>query len=339
MSRPATRRAWPVLGALVVAALLVVVAAPTYYVNLAVLALVYSLLAMSLNLLMGYAGLTSFGHAAFFGAAAYAAGILSLRYGVPFWPAAAAGIAVGTLLGAAYGILVAGSRGVYFLLITLALGQVTWGLTLRWVSMTGGDNGLPGITRPDLWLGWPLADVRGYYLFALLIVGICVALLALVVASPFGHALRGIRESPSRMRTLGYPVWGYAYAAFVVSAFFASVAGVLYVYYNGFVSHQNMQIAVSAQVALMVIIGGAGSFWGPAAGATLLVFMQNLLSSVTQRWMSVLGLLYIVVVLYQPSGLAGLVTQIRRRRAGRPEERVATPAVLPTAGDRNGWGR
>lgn len=339
MRRSPAPRAWPILAALAAGALPAVVAAPTYYVNLAVLALVYSLLAMSLNLLMGYVGLTSFGHAAFFGTAAYAAGILSLRHGAAFWPAAAAGVAAGTLLGAAYGLLVSGSRGVYFLLITLALGQVTWGLTLRWVSMTGGDNGLPGIARPALWVGWPLDDVRGYYLFALIVVGVCVALLALVVASPFGYALRGIRESPSRMRTLGYPVWGYAYAAFVLSALFASVAGVLYVYYNGFVSHQNMQIAVSAQVALMVIVGGAGSFWGPAAGATLLVFMQNLLSSITQRWMTVLGLLYIVVVLYQPSGLAGLVGRMRRRCPGPAAERAAEPATLPTAGEESGWDR
>jgi branched-chain amino acid transport system permease protein len=329
-----------ILGALATGALLAVVLGPTYYVNLAVLALVYTLLAMSLNLLMGYTGLASFGHAAFFGTAAYAAGILSLRYGADFWVAALGGLAGGTLLGAVYGVLVSGSRGVYFLLITLALGQVTWGLTLRWVSVTGGDNGLPGIRRPDLWFGWPLDDVRGYYLFTLVVVAACVVLLTLIVASPFGYVLRGIRESQSRMRTLGYPVWGYVYASFVVSAFFASVAGVLYVFYNGFVSHQNMQIAVSAQVALMVIIGGAGSLWGPAAGATLLIFTQNLLSSFTHRWMSVLGLLYIVVVVYQPSGLAGFVDRLGRLRSGGSGERPpdAAPA-LPVAGEKGGWER
>lgn len=300
------------------AAALAVLAGPMYYLHLIILGMIYALLALSLNLLMGYTGLTSFGHAAFFGSAAYAAGYLAVRLGAGFWEAALGGLAAGTVLGAFYGLLVSGSRGVYFLLITLALGQVTWGVALRWVTVTGGDNGLPGILRPALTVVWPLSDTRGYYLFTLLVVAAAVALLALLVNSPFGYVLRGIRESESRMRALGYPVWGYTYAAFVVAAFFAAVAGVLYVFYNGFVSHQNLQIAVSAQLVLMVIIGGAGTAWGPAAGAFLLVMLQNLLSSITQRWMLVLGFLYLVVVLYQPTGIAGLAARLRRgERPGR----------------------
>lgn len=327
--RAALRNALLIL--LAVAAAAAVVLGPTYYVHLVVLGLIYALLALSLNLLMGYTGLTSFGHAAFFGTAAYAAGYLAVRLGAGFWEAAVIGVAAGTLLGAVYGLLVSSSRGVYFLLITLALGQVTWGLALRWVSVTGGDNGLPGIVRPALAVVWPLSDVRGYYLFTLIVVGLCIVLLGLIVSSPFGYVLRGIRESESRMRSLGYPVWGYTYVAFVVAALFASIAGVLYVFYNGFVSHQNLQIAVSAQIALMVIIGGAGTMWGSAAGAFLLVFLQNLLSSYTQRWMSVLGILYIVVVLYQPAGLAGLVDTLRRalRRTGASEREPASE-IMPS---------
>jgi branched-chain amino acid transport system permease protein len=286
--------------------------APPYYVQLSVLALIFALLAMSLNLLMGYTGLTSFGHAAYFGVAAYATAILAVRYGAGFWIAAGGAVAAAAATGALFGLLAIWSRGVYFLLITMALGQVTWGLAYRWTSLTGGDNGLPGVLRPGLVLVWPLSDVRGYFLFTLLVVALAFLFLTVIIESPFGYALRGIRESESRMRTLGYPVGGYKYVAFVLSATFAGVAGVLYAYYNGFVSPLDLHVSVSAQTLLMVILGGAGTVSGPVIGAGLLVFLQNLLSTFTRRWMGVLGIIYIVVVLFAPDGLVGLA---RKRRS------------------------
>jgi len=310
-------------AALACLAALAVVGAPPFFVHLATLALIFALLAMSLNLLLGYTGLTSFGHAAYFGAGAYAAAIVALRYHGSFWVAAAGGVAAAGLLGALFGLLATRSRGVYFLLITMALGQVTWGLAYRWVSLTGGDNGLPGVARPVLALGWSLAGAREFYLFALLIVAISFLLLALVVESPFGYALRGIRESESRMRTLGYPVWGYKYAAFVTAAVFAGVAGVLHVFLNGFVSPSDLHVSNSAQALLMVILGGSGTVGGPVLGATALVLLQNLLSTVTRRWMLILGVLYVLVVLYAPGGIAGLIRAWRGR--ARPEGVAARP--------------
>jgi len=304
-----------VLAAVAAAGLGIATLAPPYTVQLAVLGLISALMAMSLNLLMGYTGLTSFGHAAYFGVAAYAAAVMTLRVHAGFWAAAAVGIATAAVVGALFGLLATRSRGVYFLLITMALGQVTWGLAYRWVSVTGGDNGLPGVARPPFALGWPLADTRGYFLFTLLVVGAAYLVLARMVESPFGYALRGIRESESRMRTLGYPVWGYKYAAFVVSAAFAGVAGVLYVFYNGFVSPIDLHVSVSAQALLMVILGGAGTVGGPVLGAGVLVLLQNLLSTFTRRWMGVLGVIYIVVVLFVPDGIAGLLRG-RQARAG-----------------------
>jgi branched-chain amino acid transport system permease protein len=286
--------------------------APPYYVQLSVLALIFALLAMSLNLMMGYTGLTSFGHAAYFGVGAYATAILAVRHGAGFWVAAGGAVAAAAATGGLFGLLATWSRGVYFLLITMALGQVTWGLAYRWTSLTGGDNGLPGLGRPELALIWPLAEVRGYFLFTLLVVGLAFLLLTVIVASPFGYTLRGIRESESRMRTLGYPVWGYKYVAFVLSAAFAGVAGMLYAYYNGFVSPLDLHVSVSAQALLMVILGGAGTVGGPVMGAGLLVFLQNLLSTFTRRWMSVLGLIFILVVLFAPDGLAGLARMRRQ---------------------------
>lgn len=302
------------LIALIAAGVLAVAAVPTYYVHLATLALIFALLAMSLNVLMGYTGLTSFGHAAYFGVAAYAAAIVVLRHHGGFWLAALTAVLAAAALGAVFGLLATWSRGVYFLLITMALGQVAWGLAYRWVSMTGGDNGLPGVPRPALVFGWSLGDARGYYLFTLLVVGAAFAVLAVMVASPFGYALRGIRESESRMRTLGYPVWGYKYAAFIISAAFAGVAGVLYVFLNGFVSPLEMHISTSAQAVLMVILGGTGTVGGPLLGAGALVLLQNLLSTYTRRWMGVLGILYILVVLYLPDGIIGALRVWRGRR-------------------------
>jgi branched-chain amino acid transport system permease protein len=310
------------MGAAAFAAAALVLAAPPYYVHLATLAVISAVLASSLNLLVGHLGLTSFGHAGFFGTAAYAAGIVALRHGGGFWLAAGCGLAAALALGLVFGLLASRSRGVYFLLITMALGQVVWGLAYRWTSLTGGDNGLPGVPRPALSLIWPMSDVRGYYLFVLLVGGAAMALMARVAASPFGYAMRGIRESESRMRTLGYAVGGYTYAAFVLSGVFAGVAGILYVFYNGFVSPADLHLSVSAQAVLMVILGGAGTVGGPIAGATTIVLLQNLLSSATRRWMGVLGLIFILVVLYAPDGLAGIARAWGARRgeaAPRPE--------------------
>lgn len=303
---------WLLMPVALVGVPLLVVLAPSYYVHLAILVLIFAILAMSLNLLMGYVGLNSFGHAAYFGVGAYTTAVLLLRAGVGFWTATAAGILAATALGALFGALAVPARGVYFLLITMALGQVTWGLAFRWVSMTGGDNGLPGIPRPPLTLIWPLADVRGAYLFVLLVAAATFGLVGLILSSPFGYALRGIRESETRMRTLGYPVWRYKYAAFVFSTALAGLAGVLFATYNGFVSPADLHLAVSAQAVLMVIIGGAGTLEGPIVGAAVLVLLQNLLSTLTRRWMTILGLLFVAAVLYSPEGLVGLGRRLRR---------------------------
>lgn len=301
-----------VSAVLVLGAFLLIPLGPSYYVHLAILVLIFGLLAASLNLLMGYTGLTSFGHAAYFGVAAYTVGVLLVRLHQGFWEAAVGAALAALLLGVIFGALAVGTSGVYFLLITLALGQIIWGVAYRLTSITGGDNGLPSIPRPPISAIWPLTDVRGYYLFALLITIAALLLVALIVASPVGHILRGIRENESRMRTLGYNVWAYKYAAFILSAGFAGLAGILYAFYNGYVSPQDLHISVSAQTVLMVIVGGSGSQSGPLLGAALLVLLQNLLSSITRRWMLVLGILYILVVLYAPEGLMGLLTHLRR---------------------------
>jgi branched-chain amino acid transport system permease protein len=278
---------------------------PLYFTHLVLLTMIYGLSAMSLDVLAGYTGLTSFGHATYFGTAAYTVGILTTQHHLPPALAAGAGVGAAVLLAAAYGLLATRAVGVYFLIITLALGMGTWGLAYRWSSVTGGDNGLPGIPPLDLGLPWSMAEPRNLYYLVLAVFCVAAFLLYRLVHSPFGLTLRGIRESEGRMRMLGYNTWLHRYVAFVVAGGFAGVAGVLYAFYNRFVSPPDLHLAASAEAVLMVILGGAGTLFGPLAGAGIVVFLRNLVSAYTQRWMLILGVVFVLTVLYAPQGVAG----------------------------------
>jgi branched-chain amino acid transport system permease protein len=289
---------------------------PPYYVGLVVKMMVFALFAMSLDLLLGYAGMPSLGHAAYFGMAAYTTGLLALKAGWTVWLALPAGIAMAALTSVVFGLLALRTRGSYFLMITLALSQVLWGIAFGWRSLTGGDDGLPEVPRPDLSLPWSMSDNTPFYYFVLLFFVVGTLVLVRVVASPFGYVLRGIRESETRMLVLGYNVWRYKLVAFVVAAAFAGLAGCLYVYFNRFVSPDYVHVVRSAEVLLMVILGGAGTLIGPAVGATLIVLLENLISTYTERWVTVLGIIYVLVALLAPNGIAGLIASLRRQRGG-----------------------
>lgn len=285
---------------------------PSYYLELVTKMLIFALFAMSLDLVLGYAGMACLGHAAFFGVASYVTALLIMRAEINPWVAFAAGIAAAGLVGALFGLLALRTRGSYFLMITLALGQVTWGIAFGWRTMTGGDDGLPNVPRPETGLGFSLGESMPFYYFVLLIGGIASILLVLLVRSPFGYALRGIRESESRMQALGYDVWRYRYYAFILAALFAGVAGGLFVFYNRFVSPENLHVIRSAEALLMVILGGAGTLIGPAIGAVLIVLLENVISSYTERWLLILGVIYVAVTLFAPRGLAGLLHKFRK---------------------------
>ncbi len=331
--------------------------APTYYLHLLTLTFCYGVMAMSLDLLVGYTGLSSLGHAAYFGVAGYTVGVLATRYTWGFWPAAAGAMLAAALVAALFGLLAIRAAGAYFLIITLALGQIIWGLAYRWVSMTGGDNGLRGIPRPLLGFGLHLARIQEFYYFALAVTAVATGLMYLLVISPFGLSLRGIRESESRMRVLGYNVWLHKYAIFVIAGAFCGLAGVLYAYYNGFVSPADVHLVASANALLIVILGGtgtlfgsligsallvflqnllsgAGTLFGPLAGSALPVFLQNLLSGVGQRWLTILGAILVLSVMYAPHGIVGAVRALLARAAPRPHGGSA-PLTAPPA-DRPG---
>jgi branched-chain amino acid transport system permease protein len=283
--------------------------------------LIYGIFAMSLDVLHGYTGMPSLGHAAYFGLAAYVTAICSLKLGWGFAAAASAGLAVTALAAAAFHLLALRTAHSYYLMITLAFSQVLWSLAVSWTDVTGGDNGLPGVPRPSLgaWFPWSLASTVGYFYLVLAIFIVSAAMLYVFVTSPFGYALRGIRDNEMRMRALGYHVWAYKYLASIVSAVFAGVAGELYMYLNNFVSPSSLSVTVSAQVLMMILVGAAGTLFGPVLGACVFVILQYVLSTYTDRWLFVIGVIYVLLALYAPQGaLAYLRDRIAASRGARP---------------------
>jgi branched-chain amino acid transport system permease protein len=281
----------------------------SYLLTLLTQAVISAMLAMSLDLLLGYTGLASLGHAAYLGIGAYSVGVLTTQYGANFWATLAVGIFLATAVAAVFGLVALRTTGVYFLMITLSLGMVVWGLAQRWVSLTQGDNGIAGIPRPDLGLPWTFATPMSFYY--LVMVGFLVAggLLRVIVRSPFGQSLVGIRESASRMQTLGYHVWLHKYIGFVIAGAFGGFAGVFWAYYNGFVSPGDMELATSVEILLMVALGGRGTLLGPALGAGMIVLLKNLVSVYTERWLLILGAIYVLTIIYAPEGIVGAVKQ------------------------------
>ncbi len=286
----------------------------SYYVALLTMVLIFGLFAMSLDILVGYTGLPSLGHAAFFGTSAYAAAILNVKIFQNFGVELVTGLAAAAIVAAIYGLLALRTRGVYFLMITLALGMVAWGIAFSWFTVTGGDDGLPGISRPDLSpIPWNLGTTNSYFYFTLVFCTIAAIVMYLIVRSPFGYVLRGIRESETRMSSLGYNVWRYKYVAFIVAGVFAGLAGILFAYYNRFVSPVELNIVISAEALLMTILGGAGTLFGPLLGAGVIIFVKNFVSAYTEHWTMILGALYILVIVFAPQGIYGPIKNFLKR--------------------------
>jgi len=284
-----------------------------FYVDIATQVLVSAMLALSLNILIGYGGMSSLGHAVYLGVPAYAYAWLTANAGMGAASAAISAIVLGTVLAAFFGVLALRASGLGFLMITLALGQIVWGLSYRWVALTGGDNGLRA-ARPAL-LGLDTSDpVVFYYVVA---AAFAVVLLCLwqFAGSPFVACLRGTRDQPRRMRMLGHDVWLIRLVAFVVAGFWGSVAGVLYIWDYQFISPQTMSLQQSAEALLMVVLGGAGTLAGPVAGAAIITLVKTVVSSYVDRWSSLLGLVFILVVMFMPKGLIPGIRHMTRRRA------------------------
>lgn len=284
-----------------------------FYVGIATHVLVFAMLALSLNILIGYGGMSSLGHAVYLGVPAYAYAWLTANAGMGPASAAISAVALGTVLAAFFGVLALRASGLGFLMITLALGQIVWGLSYRWVALTGGDNGLRA-ARPAVF-GFDTADPTVFYY---VVAGAFAAVLLCLwqfAGSPFVACLRGTRDQPRRMRMLGHNVWLIRLVAFVAAGFWGSVAGVLYVWDYQFISPQTMSLQQSAEVLLMVVLGGAGTLAGPVAGAVVITLVKTVVSSYVDRWSSLLGLVFIVVVTFMPQGLVPGFRRMARRRA------------------------
>jgi len=290
----------------------------SYQLGLLTKMLIFAVFAMSLNLILGYAGLPSLGHAAYFGMGAYTVGLLALRATDNFWLDFGAGVLAAGITAALFGLLALRTQGSYLLMITLALAQVVWGIAFGWRGFTGGDDGLPGIRRPAAGLPVSLDDGMRFYYFALLVFTAVTVVLLVLIRSPFGRALVGIRECERRMEVLGYDTWRYKYVAFVIAGVLAGVAGNLFVYFNGFVSPAYLSILFSATALIMVILGGAGTLVGPALGSAVIIFLENVVSAHTERWPLVLGAIYVALVLFAPDGLVGLARRLAARAAPAP---------------------
>lgn len=307
------KRAQRIAVAIVLAALPWI--AGEYYVNLASQIFIAALFAASLNLLVGYGGLPSLGHASWVGLAAYASAWMSLKLGLGHWITAPVALLGTTLVACAFGWIALRATGLGFLMITLALSQVLWGTAYRWVSVTDGDNGLRGLTRPAPF-GISLDDATSFYYFALAVTAVAIWLMARFVGSPFGAALRGTRDQPRRMGALGHDVGAIRWVTFVYSGFWGAVSGLLFVYYNKYIHPASLSITASAEGLLGVIAGGSGTLAGPIVGAAIVILLKNYVSAYIERWNMLMGFVFVFIVLFMPEGVVpGLRRVFLRMRA------------------------
>jgi branched-chain amino acid transport system permease protein len=309
--------AGPVLGLAALAVIIYLLLSGSYLSTIFEDVLIYAIAAMGLDFLGGYGGLVSLGQAGFIGLGAYGVGIAEVHgYG----PWAAVGIAVGVVIGAAAvsGVVAVRVSGITYVIITLAIGQILWGLSFQWTSLTAGDNGIPVTTMPSLG-SFNLSDQQTVRVTTLIVFLIVFGLLMLMVRSPFGLALRGMKSNERRLRALGYQTTAQRYLGYIIASFFAGIAGILYVFANLLVSPSTLEFSQDGFLVLMVILGGLGTIWGPVLGSVVIVGFQQEVSIYVSRWQTLMGVVFVAAVIFTPDGIAGLL------KAGhRALHRVAT---------------
>lgn len=307
-------------------ALAVLAAAPMwtgsdYYLNIVSQILIGAVFALALNVLVGYGGLVSLGHGALFGVAAYTAALM-LDAGFGHATAVASSLAMTLVTTALFALLALRASGIGFMMITLAVGQLLWGLAYRWVTLTNGDNGINVVARPEPF-GISLASATSFFYAMLAVFLAALASMTSLVRSPFGASLVGTRDQPRRMTALGYSVWRVRFLACLFSGMWSGVAGLMFMYYNQFISPHAMSLSASAEALLMVIAGGAGTVLGPVGGAVLVVVMKTLASAYIERWNFVLGAIFVGIVLLMPEGVLPGSVRLARRALARLRSRGA----------------
>ena len=304
-----------------VLALLAVVPLVASRFNVYILAviLVNGLLAMSLNLLVGHGGAYQFHHGAFYGVGAYAAGLILAKTGLPAWVGLCAGPLAAAVTGLVIGAICVRLNKLYFGMLQISLGSLIWIVALRWYSLTNGDDGIHGIPLPELLSG----SVHAYY-FVLAVVSACLAVMFLILKSPFGATLRAVRDNPQRCEAVGIDVRRHQLIAIVIGTFFAGAAGVLFVVVEGSVFPDMLFWVLSLEIFIMCLLGGWFTFFGPMLGAAIMVSLRTFVGSYTEYWTLVLGVVLILLIFFLPEGIMGLdlrsLLRSRERRASRAKE-------------------
>ncbi len=305
----------------------VVPSSGSFIVLLATRAMAFAILAMSVDILLGFTGLSSLGQAAYFGVGAYLTAVLATKFqfgmGWDFWIVVVLGMLLGAALASIFGLFAIRAGGVYFLMITLALGQCVWGLAYRWNSLTGGDNGMTISGRPKF--GLDLTNDVTFFYLVFSFFAVSMATMYVLVRSPFGRSLAGIRERELRMQVLGYNTWLHKYIAFIIAGAFGGLSGVLWAQTNGHVSPETLVLTTSVDALLMVVLGGAGTLVGATLGAAIIFGMREFLSTLVPWWQYALGAVYVLTILYLPSGIMGIPARIRQARAKSAAKAVTAP--------------
>ena len=300
---------WFAIAVIAASLLLPPFLAGDFYINLASQILIAAIFALSLNLLVGFGGMTSLGHASYLGVAAYISALLTSRYGLGHGSAAVVSIAGTVAMAALFGIIALRATGLGFLMITLALSQVLWGLAYRMSNVTNGDNGIAGLTRPAP-LGISIDGPASFYWFVLVVAAFAFLMMAIFVSSAFGSSLKGVRDQPRRMAALGFNPWLIRWITFIYAGFWGGVSGLLYVYYHKYIHPSSLSTTSSAEALLGVIAGGSGTLGGPVVGAAVVLLIKNYASAYIERWNMLLGLVFLFIVLVMPTGIVPGVSRL-----------------------------
>jgi branched-chain amino acid transport system permease protein len=319
------------LIALVVATILLIalprIITHEFYINMATQCLIFAVLALSLNLMLGFGGMVSLGHAAYIGVAGYTCILLTVAGWDPLLAAIAA-LALSTVCAGIFGMLSLRAPGLGFLMITLALGQIVWGIAYRANTLTGGDNGISLPARPKPF-GFDITSAPAFYYFTLIVFAFALFGMWRFARSPFGASLMGTRDQPRRMRMLGHNVWMVQWLTFVIAGFWGSVGGLMFVYYNVFLSPHALTLQQSAEILLMSILGGASSLTGPIVGAIIITLIKNVASTYVERWNTLLGAIFIAVIIFMPLGLVPGFRALWLRFSNRNKPKTPSPAAEP----------
>jgi branched-chain amino acid transport system permease protein len=287
------------------------------YKALATQIIIWGLFALGFNVCLGYTGMLSFGHAAYFGVGAYTAGIILIRFWENIWISLLGGLVMGGLLALVLGYLCIKRRGIYFAMLTMAFAQLVYFVAFQWVDLTGGDNGLrniPAVPLSFFGLSIDIYSPLRFYFFVLFFVFLSLLALNLILQSPFGHVLQAVRENEHRAKSCGYDTTTVRWLAFILSGAISGLAGSLYALYLHFVGIETLYYSTSGQVIMMTLLGGMGSFIGPFIGAGVFLYLEDVLSAITTNWMIFLGVIFVLCVLFFPSGIWGTLKDYSLRR-------------------------